>query len=253
MATVRIEDRAHGARILILDRPAARNAMNRVLVDELRAAVSASVGARMVVLTGAGDQAFSAGADLKERRGMSEGDTRRFLDDLNRLMDEVAALPSLTVAALNGAAFGGGCELALACDLRVMSPAAAIGLTEVTLGIIPGAGGTQRLARLIGPSRAKAMIVLGRRLSANEALADGLCSEVGDVAAITDRLAGELSRAAPLAVVAAKRSIDEGAELSLAEGLRVERRCYETTLSTDDRQEGLRAFAEKRAPIFHGR
>ncbi len=253
MSNVLIEERAHGARILTLNRPEARNAFSRALVDELRAAVAASTQARLVVLTGAGDKAFCAGADLKERRGMSTEETRRFLDDLNALMNEVAALPALTLAAINGAAFGGGCELALACDLRAAVPDAQIGLTEVTLGIIPGAGGTQRLARLVGPSRAKELIALGRRLGAADALAIGLLSDVGDPLAWAERLAAQLANTAPLAVAAAKRAIDEGAHLPIAEGLAVERRWYETTLGTEDRREGLRAFAEKRPPVFRGR
>jgi enoyl-CoA hydratase/carnithine racemase len=252
MAVARTEDRG-AARWIILDRPDARNAFSRALVDELRAAVAEARGCRLVAITGAGDKAFSAGADLKERRGMSAGETRVFLGDLNALMNEVAALPGLTVAAVNGAAFGGGCELALSCDLRVMAPEAQIGLTEVTLGIIPGAGGTQRLARLLGPAKAKELILLGKRLSAAEALAAGLASQVGDPAAIVARLAQEIEGAAPLAVAAAKRAIDEGIALPLAGGLAVERRCYETTLDTEDRREGLAAFAEKRKPVYRGR
>ncbi len=162
---VRIDER-RGARWVTLDRPDTRNALSRRMVDELRAAVAESHHARLVVFTGAGEKAFCAGADLKERRGMTHADTRQFLDDLNALMNEVAALPALTFAAVNGAAFGGGCELALACDIRAMVPSAHIGLTETTLGIIPGAGGTQRLARLVGAGRAKELIALGRRLTA---------------------------------------------------------------------------------------
>ncbi len=253
MSTVRITDREHGARVITLDRPDARNAFSRALVDELRAAIADARGARLVVLTGAGDKAFCAGADLKERRGMSPDETRRFLADLNALMNEVAALPCPTLAAINGAAFGGGLELALACDLRVMAVGAQVGLTEVTLGIIPGAGGTQRLARLVGPARAKELILLGRRLTAQEALSIGLCSEIGEPLAIADRIAAQLALTAPLAVAAAKRAIDDGAHLSLVEGLAVERRCYETTLDTEDRREALEAFAAKRTPIFRGR
>jgi enoyl-CoA hydratase/carnithine racemase len=249
---VRIDER-RGARWITLDRPDSRNALSRRMVDELRAAVGESHHARLVVFTGAGDKAFCAGADLKERRGMTHGDTRQFLDDLNALMNEIAALPSLTLAAVNGAAFGGGCELALACDLRAMVPSAHIGLTETTLGIIPGAGGTQRLARLVGAGRAKELIALGRRLSAEEALAIGLCTEVGDVLEIGERLTDDLHKTAPLAVAAAKRAIDEGLDHSLTEGLAIERRCYESTLGTEDRKEGLAAFAEKRVPNFKGR
>ncbi len=252
MATVRVEERGL-ARWIVMDRPDARNAFSRALVDDLRAAVADARSARLVAITGAGDKAFSAGADLKERKGMSREETVRFLGDLNSLMNEVAALPGLTVAAVNGAAFGGGLELALACDVRVAAATAQLGLTEVTLGIIPGAGGTQRLARLVGPARAKELIALGRRMTAAEALRFGVVGEVGDLGAIVARFAEEIARAAPLAVAAAKRAIDEGAHLALADGLAVERRCYESTLATEDRAEGLAAFAEKRPPRFTGR
>lgn len=240
-----------------LARPDAANALSRSLVEALAAAVAAVAGdpsARAVVLTGAG-KAFCAGADLKERRGLTLDETRAFLDRLGSVLDGVAALRCPVVAAINGAAFGGGLELALACDLRLAADGASMGLVETRLGIIPGAGGTQRLARLVGVARAKEAIFTGRRLDAATARAWGLISDVvpaADLDAAAERLAVEIAGAAPLAVAAAKAAIDGGASLPLTAGLVLERRCYETLLTTEDRNEGLTAFAEKRAPVFRG-
>ena len=258
---VRIDRREHVA-FLTLDRPTAANALSKGLVAELErafAALAAEVkdgGLRAVVLTGAGDKVFCAGADLKERRAMTLDETWAFLDELNRLMDTVAAFPRPVIAAINGAAFGGGLELALAADLRIAADHVEMGLTEVRLGIIPGAGGTQRLARLLGVAAAKELILTGRRIGAARALALGLVSEVvpsGELAAAAARLATEIASAGPLATGAAKRAIDGGIDLPLADGLALEAVCYEEVLTSDDRNEALAAFAEKRAPIFKGR
>jgi len=156
------------------------------------------------------------------------------------------------IAHVNGAALGGGTELALACDLRTIAPTGSLGLTEVTLGIIPGAGGTQRLTRLLGVGRAKEIILTGRRIGPDEALALGLVSKVGgldDALALATRIAAN----APIAVAAAKHAIDEGSTLDLDAGLTLERQQYERTLGTADRLEGLAAFAEKRPPAFRGK
>lgn len=187
---------------------------------------------------------------------MSLEQTRAFLAELNALMNEVAAFPRAVIAAINGAAFGGGLELALACDLRLAAETAAMGLTEVRLGIIPGAGGTQRLSRLCGVAVAKELILTGRRLTAAQAQARGLVSEVvpqADLLAAADRLAAEIALGGPLAVAQAKRAIDQGLGRPLSEGLAVEQAAYQVVLTSADRDEGLAAFAEKRLPRWQGK
>lgn len=244
---------------LTLARPDAANALSRALVSALQAAVAALAAEPLppvLILTGAGDKAFCAGADLKERRAMTREETRRFLDELNRTVDAVAAYPGGVIAALNGAAFGGGLELALACDVRVAAEGVAVGLPEVRLGIIPGAGGTQRLSRLCGVATAKALILTGRRVEAAQALALGILQAVvprSELRAEAERWANEIAGAGPLAVAQAKRAVDEGTGRPLAEGLAVERAAYEVVLASEDRDEGLQAFAEKRPPRFRGR
>jgi enoyl-CoA hydratase/carnithine racemase len=253
-----LEDRTDdGVVLLTLNRPERRNALGVALVTAIRAAVgrlSTDASARVIILTGAGDRAFCAGADLKERRTMDEASVASFVNDLRTMMDEVAALPQPTIAAIGGAALGGGAELALACDLRVMGETATIGLPETHLGIIPGAGGTQRLPRLIGIARAKEMIFTGRRVQAQEAAQIGLvnCTCVDPVACARAKATAILG-AAPLALTAAKRAIDEGISLDLSAAMAVERRCHAVTIPTEDRVEALAAFREKRSPVFKGR
>lgn len=256
---IRVERRELGAAWIIIDRPDAMNALSGAVLDGLLAAtrtLSVAPDVRAIVVTGAGAKAFSAGADLKERRGMSEADTRARIELINLAFDTLARSPRPTIAAVNGVAFGGGLELALACDLRVASSTAQLGLTEVRLGIMPGAGGTQRLARLVGAGRAKELILTGRRITAEQAYRIGLVSEVVQTDALeaeVHRLLEELAAAAPVSLAMAKAAIDRGADVGLDEGLRIERACYEVTLRTDDRNEGLAAFAEKRAPRYQGR
>ena len=255
--------RRGSAAFVTLNRPEAANALSRDLVStlartlaELAAEIAGGGDLRVVVLTGAGERAFCAGADLKERRTWTLDDTRVFLGEINALMDAVAAFPRPVVAAVNGLALGGGFELALACDLRIAAVTAELGLPEVRLGIMPGAGGTQRLARIAGVAVAKELTLTGRRIGAARARELGIVSEVAASGALADasaRLAAEIGGAAPLALAAAKRAIDEGAVRTLAEGLAIERACYEQVLTTDDRNEGLNAFLEKRPPEFKGR
>lgn len=248
----------HGEHIstVTLNRPDAANALSTALVDALSAALQdlSSSDVRAVIITGAGEKAFCAGADLRERATMSAEQVRAFVPRLQELTNAIAALPMPTIAAVNGAAFGGGCEIALACDLRVMATHAKIGLTETSLAIIPGAGGTVRLPRLIGIGRAKELIFTAARLDADTALRAGLVNEVSDDAAAAARaLAERIAANGPLAVRAAKRSMDAGEGLPTPVALAVEREQYASTIDTEDRAEGLRAFAEKRDPKFEGR
>jgi enoyl-CoA hydratase/carnithine racemase len=262
MSLVTVEERtvAEGqlALILRLNRPEAHNALSRALLEAVwleveKAAVRREL--RAIILAG-NDKAFCAGADLKERKGMSPVEVRSFLRRIKGIMDLVERLPMPTIAAVDGVAFGGGCELALACDLRVLGKGATIGLTECALGIIPGAGGTQRLPRLIGPAKAKELIFTARKLSADDALAVGLANHVVAAGTAVDAalaLAGEIASCAPIAVEAAKAAIDGGISSGISEGLLLESRAYEVTLTTEDRTEALAAFAEKRKPVFRGR
>ncbi len=249
---------ANGVVTLVLARPEAMNALSSALLCALDAEVEAvcvRADVRAVILAG-NERAFSAGADLKERAGMTPEQTRAYLRSIRGLMDKVERVPVPTLAAIEGVAFGGGLELALACDIRVLGKGAKAGLTEVSLGIIPGAGGTQRLPRLIGAARAKELIFTARRLSADDALAWGLCThvtEAGAALATCERIAAEIAKNAPIAVTAAKAAIDGGVGAGISEGLLLEQRAYEVTLGTEDRREALAAFAEKRAPVFHGR
>lgn len=256
-------ERRDRAVFLTLNRPAAANALLRALVaemtrtlGELAGEIAGGADLRALVVTGAGDKAFSAGADLKERRTWTLDDTRVFLGEINALMDALAAFPRPTVAAINGVAFGGGLELALACDIRIAADSAEMGLTETRLGIVPGAGGTQRLPRIVGAAVAKELILTGRRIGAARARELGLLSEVvpaAELPAAAARWAAELAAAAPLALGAAKRAIDEGLEQPLTEALKIERARYEEVLVTEDRNEGLAAFAQKRPAIYKGR
>jgi methylglutaconyl-CoA hydratase len=255
---IRVE-REGPAVFLILGRPEAANALSRVLVADLRAALAAlheSPEPAAVVLTGDGEKAFCAGADLRERRTFSREQTRDFLRDLAALMEEIAAFPRPVLAALNGSALGGGLELALACDLRLCVEGAELGLPEVRLGIIPGAGGTQRLARLCGVAAAKELILTGRRIDAGRALDLGLVNQVVVPGALRDAAlswAQDIALCAPLAVAQAKRAIDEGFGRPLGEALAIERAAYDVILGSADRDEGLAAFAEKRKPVWKGK
>lgn len=249
-----------GLAIWTLARPDRRNALSRALLRRLGVLARAAQGCadvRAVIITGEGDKAFCAGADLKERRGMDEQDVAEFLPLYEWSFGAIDRLDRPVIAAINGVAFGGGLELALACDLRVMVDSAQIGLTETALGIIPGAGGTQRLPRLVGPARAKEMVLLAQRLDAQKAQDWGLVNRVaGAGQSALDcalELAAPLLAGAPIALGAALEAIDGAGELSLDAGLEHERRCYERTLWSEDRKEALVAFAEKRPPRFVGR
>jgi methylglutaconyl-CoA hydratase len=245
--------------IITIDRPDRMNALSRdalIAIGQHARAAIAEPAVRAIVLTGSGDKAFSAGADLKERHGMDENAVR---DQLARYKDEIGVLdrsPKPVVAAINGLALGGGLELALACDLRVAAPSAVLGLPETTLGIIPGAGGTQRLPRIVGEGRAKELILLGRRITAAEALAWGLVNRVApeSTPVLEDTLAfiDPITQGAPIAQAAALAAIDASFDASLTHGLELERVYYDRCLRSDDRRLALEAFAQKKKPVFRG-
>jgi enoyl-CoA hydratase/carnithine racemase len=254
---VRLESAADGVRTMILDRPPV-NALGRELVEELHVAVArlrADDGARCLVVRSAGKH-FCAGADLKERRTMTLDEVRHFVPRLAAACNGLAALPVPVIAAVRGAAAGGGCELALACDIRILADDARMGLRETALAIIPAGGGTQRLPRLIGPARAKRWIFSASMYDAGQAHADGVADRVVSPERL-DEEANELARTiagnGPVAIRMAKQAIDDGAALPLAEALELEWERYGQTLGTRDRDEALAAFAEKRPPRYRGR
>ena len=254
---VRVESRADGIRVLTIDRPPV-NALGRELVAALGKALSElreDGGARCLVVRSAGAH-FCAGADLKERQGMSLDEVRAFVPKLAGVCSAIAAIPYPTIAAVRGTAAGGGCELALACDLRILADDAKIGLRETALAILPGAGGTQRLPRIAGMARAKRWIFTARLFTAEEARADGVADAVVAKDKLDDEavaLASAIAANGPVAVRLAKKAIEGGWDLSMDEALALEWQCYEGVLGTSDREEALAAFAEKRPPRFAGR
>ena len=233
------------------------NALGSEMVADLTAAAAALSSddeVRCVVLRSAGRH-FCAGADLKERQGMNVDQVREFVPRLAGAVNGFASLPVPVIAAVRGAAAGGGCELALGCDLRVLSEDASIGLRETALAIIPGAGGTQRLPRIVGAATAKRWIFTAGMFGAAEAWADGVADQVVpddklDLAA--DDLAAAIAANGPVAIRLAKQAIDGGAGLPLGEALQIEWEAYQGVLDTSDREEALKAFAEKRLPRFRG-
>ena len=211
---------------------------------------------RAVLFIGAGERAFSVGADLKERKTLTDEQVKRNLYKINEVFTAIDSLPQPTIAAINGFAFGGGMELALACDFRFAAKEALMGLTETSLAIIPGAGGTQRLPRLIGQAKALELILTARRLSSDEAFIYGLLTKVVERKELMIEclaFCSQLLANGPIAVQQAKFAIKNGMNTDLNTGLQIERKAYEVTLPTEDRIEALQAFAEKRKPAFKGK
>lgn len=260
-----------------LNRPKVMNCLNSEILKELIKALADLAldrEVRVIAIIGSGTKSFCAGADLAERKGMTQGETLDYLALIQKTMRAIETQPQPVIAAINGSAWGGGFELALACDLRVMVDSAQLRLTEVRLGIIPGAGGTQRLPRLIGKSKAKELILTAAPVSAalGETLGlihkvvkiDGayLESEAGKKAAQGGYLepllgsvrdwAAEIAQAAPLSLRQAKFAIDNGYDRDIEAGLAIETKAYLELLNTKDRLEGLAAFAEKRQPVYKG-
>jgi len=246
--------------IVRLNRPQASNAMNTRMGEELmdlfeRFQLDAE-GIRVIVLTGTGEKAFCAGGDLKERNGMTDEQWLRQHAMFERMLRAIIACPVPVIGAINGAAYGGGCEITAALDFAYASDNARFALTEVTLGIMPGAGGTQNLPRAIGERRAKEVILSGLPFTAAQACEWGLINRVfpqGELMEATLGIARRIAGNAPISVRQAKQSIHRGLQMSLADGLAFEIECYNRMVSTEDRHEGVRAFNEKRKPQFRGR
>jgi len=258
---VRVEhlpDQDAGIVLVGLDRPEAKNALGRQLLAEFREAVeqlAADRSVRVVIVHSLVPGVFCAGADLKERASMSQEEAGTFVKGLRAAFSELESLPMPVIAALEGVAFGGGLELALAADLRVAGTEAKLGLVETALAIIPGAGGTQRLPRLIGLARAKELIYTARRFGADEAGRLGLVNRAvpaGQALEAALTLAREILPNGPIALRMAKQAVGQGMEMDLAAGLALEEACYAQVIPTQDRLEGLAAFREKRRPQYKG-
>jgi len=254
-----LEERRDATLLLTIDGEPQMNVLSRALVAELRTQAeraAADPSIRAVVITGKGSKAFCAGANLKERTGWTEDDVRRWLVELHAGLRAVERCSKPWIAAVNGLALGGGCELALACDLRVVDPAAQLDLTETRIGVIPGGGGCVRLARVIGLGRARDLILTARRVEAAEALAMGLVSRVAESGKSVEAalaLAALIAQNAPVAVAAAKGALEEAWDLELDTALDRERAWYEKPLLSQDRLEGLKAFAERRPANWSGK
>ncbi len=246
-----------GIATIRLDRPP-MNALNATIQEQLRSAahmVSGDDEVRAVIVYG-GEKVFAAGADIKEMAAMSYVDMAARAPALSSAFDAIARIPKPVVAAIAGYALGGGCELALACDWRVAAEDARLGQPEINLGIIPGAGGTQRLARLIGPARAKDLVLSGRMVAADEALRIGLVDSVvpaSDVYPAARELVSKYVTGPSAALRAAKAAIDGGLSMDLAAGLAWESQLFAALFATEDKNEGMSAFVEKRPAKFTGR
>jgi enoyl-CoA hydratase/carnithine racemase len=258
-AEVLLSREENGIVTLTLNRPEVMNSLNFELLHRLRdriEQVRLRRDVRVILVAGAGEKAFCSGADLKERAGLSPDQVKEFIFTIRNLFTAIEHLNKPVIAAVNGVALGGGTELALACDIRVASTAATLGLTETRLAIIPGAGGTQRLPRLVGRGKAKELIFTGRRVDAAEALQIGLVNQVCAPEALMAecrRMAEMICETGPIAIEQAKHAINHGLETDLATGLAIESAAYWVTIPTEDRLEGLAAFREKRKPVYKGK
>ncbi|WP_188455592.1 enoyl-CoA hydratase [Virgibacillus oceani] len=244
--------------LITLNRPDAANAMSKALLDELNECVykiNNDYTIRCTIITAANDKAFCAGADLKERKGMNNQQVIEAVKYIGETVTNIEKMKMPVIAAINGAAFGGGLELALACDIRISAEHAKLGLTETSLAIIPGAGGTQRLTRLIGLGQAKRLIFTASPITSSEAMEIGLVEQISISSELVDNaisMAEQIVKNGPIALRQAKTAINQGIQTDITTGLNIEHLCYKETIPTQDRNEGLIAFKEKRKPVYKG-
>ena len=258
--TIRAEESGEGLALLTLNRPQAANALNTQMGRDLLAFFetvnAAPAPARAIVVTGAGERAFCAGGDLKERNGMTDEEWQDQHLLFERMIRAFLACPVPVIGAVNGAAYAGGCELALCCDFIYAAETARFALTEVTLGIMPGAGGTQNLPRAVGERRAKEIILTGRPFTAAEANEWGMVNRLCAPEKVVEDALGTarvIADNAPISVRQAKHAIHYGLQMDLASGMMLEIEAYNRMVPTEDRREGIASFNEKRKPVFKGR
>jgi enoyl-CoA hydratase/carnithine racemase len=256
---VLLREEENGIVTLNLNRPEVMNSFNFQLLHALKEQIESvrfNRDVRVIIITGAGEKAFCSGADLKERTTLSPDQVKEFIFTIRNLFTSIEQLNKAVIAAVNGVALGGGTELALACDIRIASMNASMGLTETRLAIIPGAGGTQRLPRIVGKGKAKELIFTGQRIGAQEALDIGLVNKICEQKDLIDeckKMAATICETGPIAIEQAKYAIDAGIEADLHTGLAIESNAYWVTIPTEDRLEGLAAFKEKRKPVYKGK
>jgi enoyl-CoA hydratase len=244
---------------IVIDRPDKLNALNAETISELYSSFlsfRADAEIRAVILTGSGEKAFVAGADIEELSSLDQSSGKDYVLEGQELTKLIENYRKPVIAAINGFALGGGTEIALACHIRIAAESAKMGQPEVKLGLIPGFGGTQRLARLIGKGKAMELILSGRMIDARDALSIGLVNKVvpyADLAAACESLAREMTNNAPLALEYSIKAINEGLDRPLAEGLLLEAELFGNSCSTEDSKEGAKAFLEKRKPNFQGK
>jgi enoyl-CoA hydratase/carnithine racemase len=253
-----VEENA-GVVTLTLNRPNVMNSLNFPMLHALRDEIESfrfRTDVRVVIITGSGEKAFCAGADLKERATLAPVKVKEYIFTIRNLFTSIEQLNKAVIVAVNGIALGGGTELALAGDIRIASNTAIMGLTETRLAIIPGAGGTQRLPRLVGKGKAKELIFTGGRVNAREALDMGLVNKIcepRDLIEECNKMAAMICETGPIAIEQAKYAINHGFETDIHTGLAIESNAYWVCIPTEDRLEGLAAFKEKRKPVFKGK